>query len=61
MGATNKPFNPFEGRNREEVWQEIRENSTPISQEEMVRQMQSNRRADATGRGEDNNPESGNE
>ena len=39
MDTTNKLFNPFEGRDREEVWQEIRENSTPISREEMIKQL----------------------
>ena len=54
--SQNKPFDPFEGRDREEVWQEIRENSTPISREEMIKQIR-----DATSKGKDNNQESGNE
>jgi hypothetical protein len=35
----NKIFNPFEGRDREQVWKEIRENARPITREEAFRRM----------------------
>jgi hypothetical protein len=34
-----KIFNPFEGRNREQVWKEIREQALPITREEALREM----------------------
>lgn len=35
----NKIFNPFEGRDREEVWEEIRKYATPTTREEAMRIM----------------------
>lgn len=35
----DKIFNPFEGRDREAVWKEIREQAKPITREEAVRKM----------------------
>ena len=34
-----RPFNPFDGRNKEEVWKEIRKNGTSMSQPEMIEQL----------------------
>jgi hypothetical protein len=34
-----KIFNPFEGRDREEVWKEIREKAHPTTREEALRKM----------------------
>ncbi len=34
-----EPFNPFEGRNKEEVWKEISKNGTSMSQPEMIEQL----------------------
>ena len=34
-----KPFNPFEGRDKEEVWKEIRKNGTSMTQPEMIKQL----------------------
>ncbi len=32
--------NPFQGRNPDEVWQELRKNAKPISREEMLNQIE---------------------
>lgn len=34
-----KIFNPFEGRDRDQVWKEIREHGIPTTREEAFRQM----------------------
>ncbi len=34
-----KIFNPFEGRDREQVWNEVRENARPATREEALRKM----------------------
>ena len=34
-----EPFNPFEGRNKEEVWKEISKNGTSMTQPEMIEQL----------------------
>jgi hypothetical protein len=34
-----KIFNPFEGRDREQVWKEIREKAQPVSKDEAIRKM----------------------
>lgn len=34
-----KLFNPFEGRDREEVWKEIREQARPTTREEALRKI----------------------
>ena len=39
MTKRKKPFNPFEGRNKDEVWKEIRKNGTSMSQPEMIEQL----------------------
>ena len=44
MTKPTKPFNPFEGRDKEEVWKEIRKNGTSMrsaarSQPEMIKQL----------------------
>ena len=44
MSKDSKPFNraadrPFEGRNKEEVWKEIRKNGTSMTQPEMIEQL----------------------
>lgn len=35
-----KLFNPFEGRDREEVWKEIREQARPTTREEALRKIE---------------------
>jgi hypothetical protein len=37
--------NPFEGRNPDEVWQELGEKAEPISREEFFRRLQAHRQA----------------
>jgi len=32
--------NPFEGRNADEVWQELKKNAKPVSREEVLKRMQ---------------------
>ncbi len=44
--------NPFEGRNPDEVWQELGEKAEPISREEFFRRLQAQRQA------KEQNPES---
>ncbi len=39
LNDRKKPFNPFEGRDKEEVWKEIRKNGTSMSQPEMIKQL----------------------
>lgn len=39
MAKFSKPFNPFEGRNKEEVWKEIRKNGTSVFQPEMIKHL----------------------
>ena len=34
-----KIFNPFEGKDREEVWKEVREKAQPTTREEALRKM----------------------
>lgn len=34
-----KIFNPFEGKEREQVWNEVRENARPSTREEAFRKM----------------------
>ena len=34
-----KSFNPFEGRDKEEVWKEISKNGTSMTQPEMIKQL----------------------
>jgi hypothetical protein len=33
------PPNPFEGKDREQVWKEVRENAQPTAREEALRKM----------------------
>lgn len=37
--------NPFEGRNPDEVWQELSEKAKPITREEFFRRLQAQRQA----------------
>ena len=39
--AERHSFNPFEGRNKEEVWKEISKNGTSMSQPEMIKHLRS--------------------
>jgi len=39
MPPKKKIFNPFDGRNQEEVWDEIRRKSKPISREDALRRI----------------------
>lgn len=36
MTKPDKPFNPFEGRDKEEVWREITKKGTSMTQPEMI-------------------------
>ncbi len=42
-----KFFNPFEGRDSEEVWKEIRKNGTSISHQEMMEELKKAQRGAA--------------
>jgi hypothetical protein len=39
MKKENKIFNPFEGRDRDQVWKEISEQGVPTTREEAFRKM----------------------
>ena len=39
QSAKSKYFNPFEGRDSEEVWQEIRKKGTSLTRNEMIEQI----------------------